>query len=81
MYLLKEILISEKEFIEINDEKLKKLLVYIKINFIDSDRNMYLTIDPFIEINNIITVSDNITLRKVNVKPYGFDKTYLDLTD
>ena len=81
MYLLKEILISEKEFIETNNEKLKKLLVYIKINFIDSDRNMYLTIDPFIEINNIITVSDNITLRKVNVKPYGFDKTYLDLTD
>ena len=81
MYLLKKILISEKEFIETNNEKLKKLLVYIKINFIDSDRNMYLTIDPFIEINNIITVSDNITLRKVNVKPYGFDKTYLDLTD
>ena len=81
MYLLKEILISEKEFIETNNEKLKKLLVYIKINFIDSDRNMYLTIDPFIEINNIITVSDNITLRKVNVKPYGFNKTYLDLTD
>ena len=81
MYLLKEILISEKEFIETNNEKLKKLLVYIKINFIDSDRNMYLTIDPFIEINNIITVSDNIALRKVNVKPYGFDKTYLNLTD
>ena len=81
MYLLKEILISEKEFIETNDEKLKKLLVYIKINFIDSDRNMYLTVDPLIEINNIITGSNNITFRKVNVKPYGFDKTYLDLTD
>ena len=81
MYQLKEILISEKEFIEINDEKLKKLLVYIKINFIDSDRNMYLTVDRLIEINNIITGSNNITFRKVNVKPYGFDKTYLDLTD
>ena len=81
MYLLKEILISEKECIEINDEKFKKLLVYIKINFIDSDRNMYLTVDPLIEINNIITGSNNITFRKVNVKPYGFNKTYLDLTD
>ena len=38
---------------------------------------MYLTVDYLIEINNIITGS-NITLRKVNVKPYGFDKMYMD---
>ena len=31
-----------------------------------------------IEINNIITGSINFTLRKVNVKPYGFDKLYMD---
>ena len=31
-----------------------------------------------IEINNIITGSNNITLRKVNVNPYGFDKMYMD---
>ena len=30
------------------------------------------------EINNIITSSNNITLRKVSVKPYGFDKIYMD---
>ena len=29
------------------------------------------------EINNTITVSNNITLRKVNVKPYEFDKMSL----
>ena len=29
-----------------------------------------------LEINNIITGSKNITLTKVNVKPYEFDKTY-----
>ena len=36
-----------------------------------------------IEINNITTVSNNITLRKVNVKPYGFNKMYMnkDLID
>ena len=39
---------------------------------------MYLTVDSMIEINNIITGSNNISLRKVNVKPYGFDKMYLD---
>ena len=26
----------------------------------------------------MITGSNNITLRKVNVKPYGFDKMYMD---
>ena len=39
---------------------------------------MYLTVDSLIEINNIITRAHNITLRKVNVKPYGFDKIYMD---
>ena len=35
----------------------------------DSDDGIYLTVDSLIEINNIITASSNITLRKVNVKP------------
>ena len=39
---------------------------------------MYLTVDSLIEINNIITDSYNITLRKVIVKPYGFNKMYMD---
>ena len=39
---------------------------------------MYLTVNSLIEINNIITDSKNITLRRVNVKPYGFDKMYMD---
>ena len=39
---------------------------------------MYLTVDLLIYINNIITGSNNITLRKVNVKPYGYDKMYMD---
>ena len=45
---------------------------------IDSDGNMYFTVDSLIEINNIITGSNNIALRKVNVKPYGFDKMHMD---
>ena len=31
-----------------------------------------------IELNNIITGSNNITLRKRNVKLYGFDKMYVN---
>ena len=29
-------------------------------------------------MNNIITVLNNVTLIKVNVKPYGCDKMYMD---
>ena len=39
---------------------------------------MYLTVDSLIEKNNLITGSNYITLRKVNVKPYRFDKMYMD---
>ena len=45
---------------------------------IDSDGNIYLTVDYLIEISNIITSSNNITSGKVNVKPYGLDKMYMD---
>ena len=37
-------------------------------SLIDSDVDMYLTVDSLIEINNLITGSNNITLRKANVK-------------
>ena len=53
-------------------------MVYIENDLIDSDGGMYLTDDLLIETNNIITGSNNITLRKVNVKPYGFVKMYMD---
>ena len=75
---VKEILISQNEFIETNYKKLKKALVHIENNLIDSDGGMYLKVESLIEINNIITGSNNITLRKVNIKPYGFDKMYMD---
>ena len=39
---------------------------------------MYLTVGFLIKINNIITGSNNITLRKLNVKPYGFDEMFMD---
>ena len=53
-------------------------MVYTKKNLIASDDNMYLTVDSLIEVNNIITGSNNFTLRKVNVKPYGLEKMCMD---
>ena len=76
--VVKEMLISEKEFTETNYKRLQKALVCIENNLIGSDGGMYLTVDTLIEINNIIAGSNNITLRKVNIKPCGFDKIYMD---
>ena len=76
--ILKGISISEKEFTKTSYEKFKKALVYIKNYLINSDGNMYMTVDFLIEINSLITGSNNVTLRKVNVKPYGLDKLYMD---
>ena len=44
------------------------------MKIIDSDNRIYLTADSLIDINNIIVGSNNISLRIVNVKPYGYDK-------
>ena len=52
---------------------------FVKNNLIDSDGNMYLTFDSLININNnYIPRSNNINLRKVNIKPYGFDKMHIN---
>ena len=39
---------------------------------------MYLTGNSLIEIKTRITGSNNINLVKVNVKPYGSDKMYME---
>ena len=77
-HVIKEILISKKEFTDTNYKRFQKVLVYIENDLIDSDGGMYLMADSLIEKNNIITGTNNITLRKVDVKPYGFDKMYMD---
>ena len=71
-------MVSKEELSDINSERLKKALIYVKKNLIDSDNNICLTADSFINISNIITGSNNITQRKVNVKPYRRDKTYMN---
>ena len=53
-------------------------MVYIKKSSIDTGGGMYLSVNSLVEINTIITGSNNITLRKLNVKPYVFEKLYMD---
>ena len=38
---------------------------------------MYFKVDSLIEINDMIISSNNVILRKVDVKPYRFDKIKL----
>ena len=79
MYVvIKETLILDKGFSETNYKRLQNTLVYIENNLIDSHGGMCLTIDSLIQINNIIAGSNNINLKKVNVKPYGFDRMCMD---
>ena len=59
---IKETLVSEKEFTETNYERFEKYLVYIENNLIDSDGVMYKIVHSLIEINNVITSWNNITL-------------------
>ena len=57
--MLKNILSLTNLFLKmsnINFEKLKKALIYIKTNLIDSDNNMYLTVDLLIDISHITLV-------------------------
>ena len=56
----------------------QEALDYIKNNVTDSDGGMYLSVDSSLKTNNMLTSCNNITLRKVNVKSYGFDKIYMD---
>ena len=46
--VIKELLTSEKEFIETDYNRLQKALVYKENNLIDPDGSMYLTIDSLI---------------------------------
>ena len=70
------ILNEENELTDLNLTRLKKALAYKRQ--LGKERIIYLTMDSLITINNIITNSNNLHLRKVNVKPAGSDKQYMD---
>ena len=53
-------------------------MIYTENNLINSDCNIYLTVDSLIKINHIITGSNKFTLGKVRLNPYEFEKIYLD---
>ena len=73
---IKQILVSKKSLLILltNDS----FLSYIENDLKDYGNNMYFRVDSLIQISNIITGQNNITLRKVSVVQYRFDKFFMD---
>ena len=53
---------------------------FVKENLISEDGDLFLTVDSLITLNNMITDSNNLTLRTCEVKPAGYDKYYMHST-
>ena len=71
------ILNEEKEICEDNFLRMIKAYKYIRSELLTTDGDIFFTVDLLITLNNIITNSNNIFLRQVNVKPAGYNKQYM----
>ena len=71
------ILNEEKEISEDNFFRMVKAYKYIQRELLTIDGDLFLTVDSLITLNNIITNSNNISLRQINVKPAGYNKQYM----
>ena len=71
------ILNEEKELSEDNFYRMVKAYQYIQRELLTTEGDLFLTVDSLITLNNIITNSNNIFLRRTNVKPAGYNKQYM----
>ena len=75
---LQIILLEEGGFTDQNYELMESALEYWNNYLIDKNGKLFSTVDSLISLNNIITDSQNLFLRDVNVKLAEFDKMYFD---
>ena len=73
------ILNEENELSDKNLRRLKSALEFKRKELVDQSGRVYLTLDSLIQMNNIITNSNNFHLRKVAVRPAGSNKKYMDI--
>ena len=78
MEALKQILIEEDKFNDVNLYYMQLALKYKNRYLTNKHGNLFLTVDSLIHLNNIITGSNNMGLRNVNVKPVYYCKTYME---
>ena len=75
---LTKILKEEDEFNIQNLVRMKHAHDFKNQELINKNGDLLHTVDSLIRINNLITNSHNLHLRRVNVKPAGYDKHYMD---
>ena len=75
-----KVLKEEDEFNVQNAMRMKYACDFKNQELINKDRDLFLTVDSLIRINNIITNSHNLHLRHHNVKPAGYNKQYMDVS-
>ena len=67
------ILLEEGRITDHNYELMQSALRYRSTYLIDKNGNLFLTVDSLITLNNIITDSQRLILRDLNVKPAGLN--------
>ena len=82
---IKKILSEEKELLNAdgttNNQNIKQLIQaadFKNNHLLTEGGDLFLTVDSLITLNNTITNSNNLQLRKCEVKPAGYAKTYLN---
>ena len=75
-----KILIDKKELTLLNLERLIQAHIYKNTELFTTESDLLLTVDSLITLNNIITGSDNLSLRSVNVRPAFYKNQYLHFT-
>ena len=74
------ILNEENELNYINFIRMIRACNFKDKELINKDGDFYLTVDSLIRINNLITDSNNIQLRQINVNRAFHEKQYMDFT-
>ena len=77
---LVKILSEEKELTPTNLARFMHARIYKNTELLTADNDLVLTLDSLITLNNIITGSNNLSLRSVNVRPAFHKKQYMDFT-
>ena len=75
-----KILKEDDEFNVQNTMRMKYARDFKNQELINKDGDLFLTVDSLIRINNIITNSHNLHLRRHNVKPAGYNKQYMNVS-
>ena len=74
------ILKVEDEFNVPNTMRMKYECDFKNQELLNKDGDLFVTVDSLIRINNIITNSHNLHLRRHNVKPAGYNKQYINVS-